>query len=279
MGKTAAKRLETTQAALEVANGQIAELESKRSVALLKDDYRSAEKLLAEIEQQRRFIRGYTDQLALLRAEAEREENDRRVKEQLGRIERIEARLAERDKLGAELAAAVKITDEAFRKLITLGRDIAAAWPLGPHDPAACILSPGAITRALQHEIFRVGSRPHLLGGQDQPDALVHLPGGMSPTLEFINQPNKVTPLVETLAQASRYLSQSMRSGKVTAFATNGAQVEQRQLTAAETKLTDLHKQQAELANDFTPEGEEKYRAIVAAVAAAQSEVAMEKSK
>jgi hypothetical protein len=213
--------------------------------------------------------------LAGAQERARQQEAERIAREQSALIERIEKKAAERDKLGAELAAAVKIMDEAFRKLITLGRDIAAAWPLGVHDGPACVLTPGAITRALQHEIFRVGSRPHLLGGQDQPDALVHLPGGMSPTLEFINQPNKVTPLVETLAQASRYLSQSMRSGKVTAFATNGAQVEQRPRTDAEMRFAALHKRQAELAEK--PDADAEYAAVVKEIAALGVEIEAEK--
>jgi hypothetical protein len=269
MGKTAAKRLETTQAALEVANGQIAELESKRSVALLKDDYRSAEKLLAEIEQQRRFVRGYTDQLALLRAEAEREENDRRVKERATEIERIEVLAAERDEVGKELAAAVKILDEAFRKLIALAREITDALPLGTYDPAACLLSPGSITRALQHELHRC-SRPRLLGGMDGPEAGVSLPGALSPSIELINAPDRVTPLVEVLAAASRHLSQSMRTGKA-AVPTSGTQVQQRVLTAAETKLADLHRRQAELAE--RPDADAEYDAIVKEIAKITAEI------
>jgi hypothetical protein len=219
--------------------------------------------------------------LAGAQERARQQEAERIAREQSALIERIEKKAAERDKLGAELAAAVKIMDEAFRKLITLGRDIAAAWPLGVHDGSACVLTPGAITRALQHEIFRVGSRPHLLGGQDQPDALVHLPGGMSPTLEFINQPDKVTPLVETLAQASRYLSEIMRTGKATApAATNGAQVEQRQLTAAESKLASLHRRQSELASLPSPtaQQETEYTAVVAEVAKIATAIEAEKA-
>jgi len=152
-------------------------------------------------------------ELALRSAEEQaRAAADRVAKERTAKqIERIEALAAERDATGAELAVAVKILDETFRKLLALGREITAAWPLGTHDGSSCILTPGSITRALQHEIFRVGSRPRMLGGQDEPDALTHLPGGMSPTLEFINAPNKVVPLVDVLTQASRHLSEILR--------------------------------------------------------------------
>jgi hypothetical protein len=214
--------------------------------------------------------------LALVGAEqqARAAEVDRVAKERAAQIQRVEALLAERDQVAHEAAAAVKILDETFRKLLAIGRDIAAAWPLGAHDGSSCVLTPGSITRALQHEIFRVGSRPHFLGGFDPPDALMHLPGGMSPTLEFINQPNKVTPLVEVLAQASAHLSAIMRTGKA---APNGAhtQVQQRPRTDAEIRLGDLLKEQAALASD--PAGEERYQANLTEIAKITAEIEAEK--
>jgi hypothetical protein len=213
-------------------------------------------------------------ELALRSAEEQaRAAADRVAKERTAKqIERIEALAAERDATGAELAVAVKILDETFRKLLALGREITAAWPLGTHDGSSCILTPGSITRALQHEIFRVGSRPRMLGGQDEPDALTHLPGGMSPTLEFINAPNKVVPLVDVLTQASRHLSEILRTGK---SAPNGThtQIEQRPRTDAEIRLAGLLQRQAELSalTSATPDQDREYAEIVAEIAGAQT--------
>jgi hypothetical protein len=215
--------------------------------------------------------------LALVAAQerARQADAERVAKARAANIQRVEALLAKRDQVGAELAAAVKIVDEMFRSLLALGRDIAAAWPLGPHDGSSCILTPGSITRALQHEIFRVGSRPRMLGGQDEPDALTHLPGGMSPTLEFINQPNKVVPLVDVLTLASQHFIEIMRTGKVTPNGTH-TQIEQRPRTDAEIRLSDLLKEQAALASD--PAGEERYQANLTEIAKITAEIEAEKA-
>jgi hypothetical protein len=229
-----------------------------------------------------RLAQGEVARLKLALASAEERaravETERITKARAAQIERIEALAAERDQVGHELAAAVKILDEAFRKLIALAREITDALPLGAHDPAACLLSPGSITRALQHEIFRVGSRPHLLGGQDEPDALINLPGGLSPAIELVNAPDRITPFVKALAQASQYLSQIMRTGA--AAPTNGGYVEQRVLSATEAKLADLHRRQADLASltALSADQEKEYAEIVAEVARASAAVEAEKA-
>jgi hypothetical protein len=277
---TTTDRLSAARAELDAINRQRAELAGKRNAALLADDDRIAVKLASQIDDLRSLARGHEDKIKLLEDEAARELAERQVKEKAALIGRIEKKLAERDRAGAELAAAVKIMDDAFRKLIALGRDITAAWPLGPHDPAACILSPGAITRALQHEIFRVGSRPHLLGGQDKPDNLVHLPGGMSPAINLINSPDRVMPLIEVLAQATRHASATMHTGKAAAVVTNGAQVEHRQLSATESRLAGLHRRLAELGAlpSPTPDEDREYTAVVAEVAKITSAIEAEKA-
>jgi hypothetical protein len=213
--------------------------------------------------------------LALASAEerARAAEAERITKARAAAIERIEALAAERDKIGHEAVAAVKILDEAFRKLISLGLEISNAWPLGAHDGSSCVLTPGAITRALQHELHRM-SRPRLLGGQDENAAAINLPGAMAPTLESINEPNRIVPLVQVLADASRHLSAIMRTGKPAA-PTNGTQVEQRPRTDAEIRLSDLLKEQAALASD--PAGEERYQANLTEIAKITAEIEAEK--
>lgn len=55
--------------------------------------------------------------------------------------------------------------------------------------------------------------------------------------------------------------------------ATNGRANEQRELTPAETRLSALLNKQIELANDVSEEGEQRYRAVVAKIGAAQAAV------
>src|SRR5262245_15396323 len=117
MAKAAINRLQATETALADATRQLADLEAARNKALLKDDDEAADKLLAKIEQQRRLVRGCQDKIALLKAEAEREENERRVREKEGLIKRIEAKLAQRDAAAVELADAITKLDAVFRRL------------------------------------------------------------------------------------------------------------------------------------------------------------------
>jgi hypothetical protein len=274
---TTTDRLSAARAELDAINRQRAELAGKRNAALLADDDRIAVKLASQIDDLRSLARGHEDKIKLLENEAARELAERQVKEQAALIGRIEKKIAERDRAGADATAAIKALDDAFRRLIDVGRDIRAGWPLAPSDGISCVLTPGSIVRLLENELFRLGSRPQFLGGQDKAGAGLHLPGAKSPTLEFINQPDKVTPLTEVLAQASRYLSGIMRTGKATApAATNGgAQVEQRPRTDAETRFAALHKRQAELAEK--PDADAEYAAVVKEIAALGVEIEAEK--
>jgi hypothetical protein len=98
--KAAANRLEIAQAALEDCKQKCAELEGKRREALLADNDAQAARLGTAIEEQRRLADVHRDKIALLEQEAAREARERQVRERRGLIERIEAKLAERDKAG-----------------------------------------------------------------------------------------------------------------------------------------------------------------------------------
>jgi len=194
---------------------------------------------------------------------------ERVAKDRAAQIDRIEEKLAARDQVGAELAAAVKIADEAFHKLITIGRDIAAELP-SPVDPATCLLSVSAIVRATQHELFRVGRKPRLYGGQDE-IGVADFPGGAAPSITVLNEPGKVPALTEELAAASGYLLRALRSGgAIVTPATS------RPLSAAESQLADLHRRQAELAE--SPDADAEYAAIVNEIAALSAEIEAEKA-
>src|SRR5260370_32154324 len=106
---TTADRLEAARAELDAINRQRAELAGKRKAALLADDDRTDVKLASQIDALRSVARGHEDKIKLLEDEAARELAERQVKEKAALIGRIEKKLAERDRAGAELAAAVKI--------------------------------------------------------------------------------------------------------------------------------------------------------------------------
>jgi hypothetical protein len=283
--KNAGHRLEEARAALTEIDGKLAELGRTREQRLLAGDG-AAEiaKLDAEIADLRHAQQTETDRIRLLEAEAAREANERRVKEKLGLIERVEKKLTERDAAAAELQNAIEQADKCFRKMITLARDVRAAWPWQAHDLPPALLGEAAIIAAVKHEIFRSGARPQLYGGQDKPGAGLSFPGGQAPRLELVGTPEKVPTLVNVVREATALASTIMRSGGkstsvVTMPAVNGsAKEEPRERTTAEERLAGLHKRQAELAADPSPENEAAYQNVVAEIAEAAALVEAERT-
>jgi hypothetical protein len=293
--KSPANRLEAARRDHVEANNQIGALEAERNLALLADKDAEAARLDGELEALRRLARGYRDKIGLLEAEAERSEAERRVKEHASLIGRIEKKLAERDAAGAELQVAITKCDELFRCMVELSRAVDAAWPWPASDRPPLLLPSGAIRAAIEHELFRVGARPMLLGGQDQDGAGLNFPGGRCPKLEWTGIPDHIPALTAVLREASQHASRLMRSGKGTAshdFAapvvvvakpTNGATAHPAtppastspppadNRTPAQARLAALLQKQAELASDDTPAGEAAYRAVVAEIASIQT--------
>ena len=130
-------------------------LEAQRNAALLADDDATAAKLYAELETLRGLARGHADKVALLTAEAAREEAEAVVKRQEGLIVRVE------DKMAARLAAARKVAkivaslEPAYRELISLSEEIAPAWNWSIVDRNVIMTTGGAIQAQLGHEFFR----------------------------------------------------------------------------------------------------------------------------
>jgi hypothetical protein len=234
------------------------------------------------------LARGEIDRLKIAFASAEEKaraaEAERIAREKLGLIDRIEAKFGERDSAVAELADAVKQADALFRRVCSLSREVDSAWPWQPHDRVAIGLPPGSILQALRHEIFRVGGRPHLLGGQDRdPEAGLDYPGGISPKLELKGTPHLVRPMVDVFREAAECASGIMRTGRSTSGATisfttpeAGVPAALRKdpppLTPAQQRLAELLRRQAELAAaDPSPENEAAYQDCVSQIADAQA--------
>jgi hypothetical protein len=281
--KTPTGRLEQATADHASATAKLNELETARATALLADDDTKAARLDGEIEQQRRLMRGFGDKINLLQEAAAEEERQRKVKERQGLIDRIEVKLQLRDRAGAELAEAVAKADAAFRKMIDIGLEIQAAWNWQAHDLPACLLSHAAITHALTAELYRVGGRPMMGGGQvEKPHAGIHFPGAKCPRFELVHMQDKITPFADVLKQATAHASNILRGKPIAApidvsvpVTTNG-QGEAPQRTDAEARLASLLKRQAELAEDLSPAGEVAYRAQMEFVRQAQDEVTAE---
>jgi hypothetical protein len=303
--KSPANRLAIAQQQHAEASNQIGALEAERNLALLADKDAEAARLDGELEALRRLARGYRDKIGLLEAEAERAEAERRVREHASLIGRIEKKLADRDAAGAELQAAITQCDGLFRRIVELSQTVDAAWPWPTSDRPPLLLPPGAIRAAIEHELFRVGARPMLLGGMDKDGAGLNFPGGKCPKLEWTGVPDHIPALTAVLREASQHASRLMRSGKSTAssdFAapaaavvakpTNGAAAHPvnsnapllptsppastspppaDNRTPAQAQLASLLQKQAELANDDTPAGEAAYRAVVAEIASIQT--------
>ena len=139
-------------------------LEAQRNAALLADDDATAAKLYAELETLRGLARGHADKVALLEAEAAREEAEAVVKRLEGLIMRVE------DKLDARLAAARKVAnlvaklEVAYRELIASSEEIAPAWNWSTVDRNVIMTAGPAIQTQLGHEFFRVSHKPFLGG-------------------------------------------------------------------------------------------------------------------
>jgi len=265
--KNAAGALERARAALAETSKQIHKLETTRNELLLADQDAKAAALDQQIEEQRRLERGHRDKVALLEKEAEREAAERRAKDKQELIARIEKKLSERDAAGARAVAAIKELDAAYRTMFKLGREIRAAWPWQAHDLPAAVLSDNAITRIIEHELYRIGARPPLLGGMDIVNPGkdgASLPGGRCPKLELVNLPEKIEPLSQVLTEATTFACALLRGKSNTSPSQTGA---------GTSKLARLLKRQSELAELSTPEAEAEYASVVAEIVTASAEI------
>jgi hypothetical protein len=231
--------------------------------------------------------RAHEDKIRLLREAAEREANERRVREREGLIQRIEGKLAERDAAGVELAESIARADRAYRRLIDIGLEVQAAWNWPPSDFAACLLSHPAISAALTHEMYRVGGRPMLGGGQvEKPHAGINFPGAPVPRFELTHLPERIPALTAVLQQATEHASNILRGKRpgapgveistpvaVAAPVVNGNAVPR---TAAQERLSDLNSQLVKLGEDMTPAGEQEYQRVVSEIAQVQGQIAKE---
>jgi hypothetical protein len=112
------------------------------------------------------------------------------------------------------LAQLVAQADAAFVRVLELGQQIAAMWEWRPGDLGSALCSVGAMTVALQNEIYRISGRPAPGGGMPH-TAPPAFPGGRPGDLLWAMIPEKsARPLVERLAEASAAGVQITRTGR-----------------------------------------------------------------
>src|SRR5262249_15573499 len=148
--------------------------------------------------------------IRLLEVERDRAENERREAEKQSKIKRLEATLAERDKVGVELQAGITQADRLVRRMIELAEAAGCAWSWNAADLGAGLLSGPALRAALEVEIYRQGASPRLLGGQAEKFE-ESFPGGRCPRHDLIGLPKQLPALTDALAEASKYASAIMR--------------------------------------------------------------------
>jgi hypothetical protein len=186
MARNALTEARTAAADVEA---KLAEVRAKRDALLLTGNERALDKLEDELAAQRRQVERAADRVRLLEVEERRAEATRQAREKRGLIERIERKLDASNEAAAELQNFVELADKAFRKVIALRSEVAAAWPWP--DQTALALGAQTIRTLLMHELYRVGSHP-FVGGADGAIAQVSFPGGRVPDHSFVAQPRRL---------------------------------------------------------------------------------------
>jgi hypothetical protein len=288
---SATDRLTSVRAALDATTRKISELDQARNERLLADDNEGAIKLGIEIASLRLSARADVDKIALLREKAAEEDKARRAQEREALIQKIEVKIELRDRAMNEVAAAIKTLAAASERAINIGREVIEAWTWAPHDLPPALLTASAIMTAVSHEAFRVSYHPRRFGGADSdPLVGVSLPGSRSPTFQQAEDPARVRPMGDVVADASAFAKQFLRTGKGSAGnggdnitstmapSTNGGgyvdNINIKQRSDAEQRLSALLRQMSKLAEDVTPAGEAEYLRVVGEVARVQAEVA-----
>jgi len=276
--KSAATSLELARKALEDIGAKVDELARKREDRLLAgDDAATIRALDNEMDALEHARRTEVDRIKLLDRKAQQEEAERRVREKEGLIKRLESKLAERDKAGAELQEFVAKAEVAFRRMIAASETVACAWSWNAADFAAGLLTSQSLQGALAREFYRTTARPRLLGGREEKFE-VSFPGAACDNHALFGLPKQLPTLAAKLAEATQYCSDLMREKRTTAGPIvvangNGSTID---ATPAAPRLPEpgelsaLLAQQARLALDTSPEGEAKYQEIVRQIAALQ---------
>jgi len=278
--KTQLKKAHDAQAAIVA---QIADKEAARNAALLAgDDAAAVAKIDGEIAALHHAERTEADRIKLLEQEAEREEGLARAKRRAELIGRVKARIAERDQVGAELEKKLGEAVKLFRRAHEIGLEASAMWSWNESDRIAIGLSGMEFKLMVMHHIFKVGSVVNPLGGLPFHHMAQSFPGGQNPKpTEWAMRPDKVPSLTEALALRSKFATRVLDGGTIgKAARTTAPDPTVPARTDAEARLSQLLNRQAALAQEISPDSEQKYKAVVAQIVAVTAEIkAAQKTK
>jgi chromosome segregation ATPase len=142
--------LSEARAALADLEVKLGEVRTKREVLLLSGDDRRLDAVDAELTALRRQSERIADRISLIEVEEKRAEAVRQAREKRGLIERIERKLNASNEAAIELQNFVELADKAFRKILALRSECAAAWPFTTNDQTALAFSAQAVRTLLQ---------------------------------------------------------------------------------------------------------------------------------
>jgi hypothetical protein len=205
--------LETARQSLQDLQSQTETLRQHRNEALLRDDDPQASRLQGRTEGLERASRTAAEKVRLLEQVAEKEAASAAARERQEKIDRIELLFRERDEVGGRLAALVAEADATFVRALSIGQEISSLWPWRRDELGATLCSTGAMTVALQNEIYR-HARPAPGGGLEHL-APPSFPGGVPGDFMWMMVPEKsAAPLVDRLAGATAAAGIILRTGR-----------------------------------------------------------------
>jgi hypothetical protein len=154
---SATKKLTQARETLAEIEAKVAELSARRRGRLLAGDGAGAiASLDGELEKLKHAGRIEQDRIAILEAEAAREEREAIAKRRAGLIDRFERKLEVADAKADELQATMEKAEQLFREIIKLREEARIAWPIGDTAPrrrtaeGACLS--GLAVRTLMYE-------------------------------------------------------------------------------------------------------------------------------
>lgn len=275
---SASTRLATATNAAEEAAQQLARLKADRDAALLADRDDDADRLAGQIKTQEQHCATTTHKVKLLKEAVEREDAERRAREREKLILRLEKKFSERDQVAAELSDTIEKAAGLFQKLFTAARELRAQWPWQHYETAPTLIADNRILAVVEHELFRLGAKPNLLGATGSTG--VSFPGCKPPSINLALNPAAVMPLTDVMRAASSAASQLMRTGKMDGTVavadvppppqSAGAKLE---LSEQEKRLAHALEKMREAGDDISDEGEARYQDALKEVAAAQADV------
>jgi hypothetical protein len=130
--------------ALADTNSRIQKLSSEREGLLLANDDSAVDAIDVELTELERLARRDGDRVLLLELQSKRDEAERVAARRQALIGRVEKKLHESNAAALELQHHVEQADAAFRKIVKLRLECAAAWPWNTIDQNACVLTPAA---------------------------------------------------------------------------------------------------------------------------------------